>query len=540
MKKNKSANSLQSLVDELELQLGMNVSVNGGSLKGLPLYDFLLIMQKSVKTSDSESLKKYAYHISTFCMRLSYFNDRFAFQNRNVLDFSLYDNADVLCSFFLQYQEHIDIKDFKNRELSTFIEYIKIMEQSNNGLQNILSYRFIRLFLTLICMGFHVDASVICQFLRNQFWIYEGLNPRTKLSNEERTKLMNKVLRDRSKYSRRFKDKMASSIRKVNKTVSDTKDYMFSDPEDADFEVASDNLNRNAESPSAENNQPREYSIPKEDSIHSDVFEDIQLHNEQPIGKEKPKVNYSSRNIVKTDSQEVEDKLKAEQEKLRKEKEEQERLKKEKEEADRIEREKLEKAEREKAEKERLEQERIAEEERKRAKLEQEEKERLLKEKEEKERLKKESEELKRQQIERLRAQKQKRELEKREREKREEEERLRKLAEEAEQARRHKEQERLAIQRERERIAEQKRLEEERQRQLELEEQRLRHEEFIRQQELLAEKKRQEQLKRQEEIKKQESDNKPKAGNSPNAKPNQRISIDKNSRNPLKKSSIF
>ncbi|MFQ9249512.1 MAG: hypothetical protein ACLR3R_19900 [Clostridium paraputrificum] len=529
MKKNKSTNSLQSLVNELELQLGMNVSVNGGSLKGLPLYDFLLIMQKSVKTSDGESLKKYAFHISTFCMRLSYFNDRFAFQNRNVLDFSFYDNADVLCSFFLQYQEHIDIKDFKNKELSTFIEYIKIMEQSNSGLQDVLSYRFIRLFLTLICMGFHVDASVICQFLRNQFWIYEGLNPRTKLSNEERTKLMNKVLRDRAKYSRRFKDKMSASIRKVNKTVSDTKDYVNSKAEDAEFEVASDNVEEPNVSDTFYNNP-------------SDVFENITTPS--PEKNEKPKVNYSSRKIVKSDSKSSEEKLKEEQEKLKREKEEQERLKREQEEKDRLAKEEAiakEKAEKEKAEKERLEQERLAEEERKRNELEQAERDRLLKEKEEADRLKKESEELKRQKLEKLRAQKQKRELEKQERERREEQERLEKLAREKEESERRREQDRLAIQRERERIAEQKRLEQERQRQAELDRQKQRREELDRQRQLEQERQRQlelERLRRAELESKQQRTDIPQSP--PRVKSNSRISVDRNNKKGLKNSSIF
>lgn len=510
----------------------MNVSVNGGSLKGLPLYDFLLIMQKSVKTSDSESLKKYAFHISTFCMRLSYFNDRFAFQNRNVLDFSFYDNADVLCSFFLQYQEHIDIKDFKNKELSTFIEYIKIMEQSNSGLQDVLSYRFIRLFLTLICMGFHVDASVICQFLRNQFWIYEGLNPRTKLSNEERTKLMNKVLRDRAKYSRRFKDKMSASIRKVNKTVSDTKDYVNSKAEDAEFEVASDNVEETNVSDTFYNN-PSD----TEESNPSDVFENITTPS--PEKNEKPKVNYSSRKIVKSDSKSSEENLKEEQEKLKREKEEQERLKREQEEKDRLAKEEA--IAKEKAEKERLEQERLAEEERKRNELEQAERDRLLKEKEEADRLKKESEELKRQQLEKLRAQKQKRELEKQERERREEQERLEKLAREKEESERRREQDRLAIQRERERIAEQKRLEQERQRQAELARQKQRQGELDRQRQLEQERQRQlelERLRRAELESKQQRTDIPQSP--PRVKSNSRISVDGNNKKGLKNSSIF
>lgn len=510
----------------------MNVSVNGGSLKGLPLYDFLLIMQKSVKTSDGESLKKYAFHISTFCMRLSYFNDRFAFQNRNVLDFSFYDNADVLCSFFLQYQEHIDIKDFKNKELSTFIEYIKIMEQSNSGLQDVLSYRFIRLFLTLICMGFHVDASVICQFLRNQFWIYEGLNPRTKLSNEERTKLMNKVLRDRAKYSRRFKDKMSASIRKVNKTVSDTKDYVNSKAEDAEFEVASDNVEEPNVSDTFYNN-PSD----TEESNPSGVFENITTSS--PEKNEKPKVNYSSRKIVKSDSKSSEEKLKEEQEKLKREKEEQERLKHEQEEKDRLAREEA--IAKEKAEKERLEQERLAEEERKRNELEQAERDRLLKEKEEADRLKKESEELKRQQLEKLRAQKQKRELEKQERERREEQERLEKLAREKEESERRREQDRLAIQRERERIAEQKRLEQERQRQAELARQKQRQGELDRQGQLEQERQRQlelERLRRTELESKQQRTDTPQSP--PRVKSNSRISVDGNNKKGLKNSSIF
>lgn len=525
MKTNKSTESLSSLVSELELQLGMNVSVNGGSLKGLPLYDFLLVMQKSVKTSDSESLKKYSYHISSFCMKLSYFNDRFAFQNRNVLDFTLYDNADVLCSFFLQYQEHRDIKDFKNRELSTFIEYIKIMEQSNSGLQDTLSYRFIRLFLTLVCMGFHVDASVVCQFLRNQFWVFEGLNPRSKLSNAERTKLMNKVMRDRSKYSRRFKEKMYSSIRKVSKTVTST-------PEDAEYEVASevvDSQDSTNQEPSVQDNEMFNSTNDVDDSKPSDIFENVQEESpsEEPVKKstfEKPNVNYSSRKIVKTDTEALEKEL------LEKKKLEEERLEKERqEEQERLERERLEKEKLEKAEKERLEQERIE-----KQRLEEEEKQRLEFERKEQERLRREQEKekLKREQLNRLKAQKEKREQERQEQLRKENEEKLKREAEERLNIERRKEEERLALERERKRIEEQKRIALEKQRQAELEKQRQRQLELERQR--LMEEKR----KQAEELKKQESK---RSSNRPKSTPSagNKVSVE-GSRKGLKGSSIF
>lgn len=394
MKTGSYVKSLSTLVSEFELELGMNVSVDGGSLKGLPLYDFLLVMQKTIKSSDKNNVRSYTGYITKFCMKLSYYNDRFSFQNTSVLDFGPYDNSDVLCSFFLQYQEHRDIKDFKKKDLRTFIKYVQLNEQGVYGLKDSLSYRMIRLFLTLVCMGFHVDASVVCQFLRNQFWIFEGLNPRTKLSSDERTKLMNKVKANRGKYSRRFKENMRSSIRKVSKTATDLKDYRTSDAVDANYDYyGTTDSNPNVEepivqdSPNVEPNDVQpivdvdENVFEQDDSPNDAFFED-----DSPNVKSTPKVNYGSRKIVKTDA-EVE-RLKQEQLAEEKRFEDEEKARKEAEEKARQESE--EKARIEAEEKARIEEERLAKEKAERLareKAEREEVERLAKEKAKAERI---------------------------------------------------------------------------------------------------------------------------------------------------------
>ena len=224
MKTNNTLENLNKFISTMEVSLGMNVSVNGSSLKELPLYDFLLVCQKAIKSADRNQLDKYGYNIMQFSRSLSYLNERLTFANQQVLDFQLYDNADVLCCFFLQFQEHRDIENFKKKELSSFIKYMEICEQRNVNLKKTLSYRTIRLFLTFVCMGFHIDASVVCQFIRNQFWISEGFNPRSKLSTSERAKILNSVKSERFKYSKRFKNKMKTAITNVAKHTEVFKD----------------------------------------------------------------------------------------------------------------------------------------------------------------------------------------------------------------------------------------------------------------------------------------------------------------------------
>ena len=43
MKTNNTLENLNKFISTMEVSLGMNVSVNGSSLKELPLYDFLLV-----------------------------------------------------------------------------------------------------------------------------------------------------------------------------------------------------------------------------------------------------------------------------------------------------------------------------------------------------------------------------------------------------------------------------------------------------------------------------------------------------------------
>lgn len=256
---------LNKAISTMEVNLGMNVSVNGSSLKELPLYDFLLVCQKAVKSANRNQLIKYSSYITQFSRNISYLNERLTFSNEQVLDFQLYDNADVLCCFFLQFQEHRDIESFKKKELSSFIKYIEICEKNNSNIKRTLSYRTMRLFLTFVCMGFHVDASVISQFLRNQFWISEGFNPRSKLSTSERTKIVNSIKSDRFKYSKKFKAKMKNAIVNVvkNTDISSIKE----EPVVADYKQVEDDVN------TKETVQPNEV---KPEIINSSVIDNVE------------------------------------------------------------------------------------------------------------------------------------------------------------------------------------------------------------------------------------------------------------------------
>ena len=357
MKTNNTLENLNKFISTMEVSLGMNVSVNGSSLKELPLYDFLLVCQKAIKSADRNQLDKYGYNIMQFSRSLSYLNERLTFANQQVLDFQLYDNADVLCCFFLQFQEHRDIENFKKKELSSFIKYMEICEQRNVNLKKTLSYRTIRLFLTFVCMGFHTDASVVCQFIRNQFWISEGFNPRSKLSTSERAKILNSVKSERFKYSKRFKNKMKTAITNVAKHTEVFKDTNTA--VDAEFNSHNEGVkpvvpdeqkkeinkeskveskidsksepNENLETElkidsKSEPNENLKSELKTEPEIESNIKDDVEIiqqleskedskfevkEDSKPSIKEeikpnikntKPKVNYGSRRVIRTDT----------------------------------------------------------------------------------------------------------------------------------------------------------------------------------------------------------------------------------------------
>lgn len=325
MRTNNILENLNKFISTMEVSLGMNVSVNGSSLKELPLYDFLLVCQKAIKSADRNQLSKYGWNIMQFSRSLSYLNERLTFANQQVLDFQLYDNADVLCCFFLQFQEHRDIENFKKKELSSFIKYMEICEQRNVNLKKTLSYRTIRLFLTFVCMGFHTDASVVCQFVRNQFWISEGFNPRSKLSTSERAKILNSVKSERFKYSKRFKNKMKSAIVNVAKhteVIKETNTVV-----DAGFESPNEEVKPVV--PVEQKIEPNENPKPEleaEPKVESNIKDDVDIiqqleikedsklevkEDSKPEMKEeikpnvkntKPKVNYGSRRVIRTDT----------------------------------------------------------------------------------------------------------------------------------------------------------------------------------------------------------------------------------------------
>ena len=345
MKTNNTLENLNKFISTMEVSLGMNVSVNGSSLKELPLYDFLLVCQKAIKSADRNQLDKYGCNIMQFSRSLSYLNERLTFANQQVLDFQLYDNADVLCCFFLQFQEHRDIENFKKKELSSFIKYMEICEQRNVNLKKTLSYRTIRLFLTFVCMGFHIDASVVCQFIRNQFWISEGFNPRSKLSTSERAKILNSVKSERFKYSKRFKNKMKTAITNVAKHTEVSKDTntavdaefnsynegvkpVVPDEQEKEINKESkiDSKSEPNENLKTELNENLKSELKTEPDIESNIKDDVEIiqqleikedsefevkEDSKPSIKEeikpnikntKPKVNYGSRRVIRTNT----------------------------------------------------------------------------------------------------------------------------------------------------------------------------------------------------------------------------------------------
>lgn len=211
---------LNSLVSQLEISLGFNANVNGSVLRHLPLTQFLVKFSSIVSLADKGRIAEYNSAIQRFNFNLSYLDNRFSFNGTSCLDFTSYDDIYVVIKILMSVNDEEQLKGLRGDKLKVIIGFMAKLEKENPNVHKTLSYRVIRLFLSLLVIGRCFCAFIVCSFIRNQFWIGEGLNPYSKSSKKNIKTFKETLFNKKSSHKKRVVDSVKESIANTINLVS--------------------------------------------------------------------------------------------------------------------------------------------------------------------------------------------------------------------------------------------------------------------------------------------------------------------------------
>lgn len=212
MQKSNDVVVLNSLVSQLEISLGFNTNVNGSVLRQLPLTQFLVKFSSIVSLADKGRITEYNSAVQRFNFNLSYLDYRFSFNGTSCLDFTSHEDVYVLIKILMSVNDEEQLKNLRGDKLKAIIGYMVKLEKENPNVHKTLSYRVIRLFLSLVVIGRCFCAFIVCSFIRNQFWIGEGLNPYSKKTKKSIKTFKETLFNKKVSHRKRVVDSVKESI----------------------------------------------------------------------------------------------------------------------------------------------------------------------------------------------------------------------------------------------------------------------------------------------------------------------------------------
>ena len=212
MQKSNDVVVLNSLVSQLEISLGFNTNVNGSVLRQLPLTQFLVKFSSIVSLADKGRIAEYNSAVQRFNFNLSYLDYRFSFNGVSCLDFTSHEDVYVLIKILMSVNDEEQLKNLRGDKLKAIIGYMVKLEKENPNVHKTLSYRVIRLFLSLVVIGRCFCAFIVCSFIRNQFWIGEGLNPYSKKTKKSIKTFKETLFNKKVSHRKRVVDSVKESI----------------------------------------------------------------------------------------------------------------------------------------------------------------------------------------------------------------------------------------------------------------------------------------------------------------------------------------
>lgn len=157
-----------------ENSLEVYTTFEGQTLELLPINDFCIKYSKLIRISDldSDSHLKCGEYLTS----LSYLNSVCNYNRISVLDFETYRSLDILAGLLTPFSK----KDYLNKKtlksITVIVKYLMTLEKQTVEIIKSMSYRYIRLFLSLMWRNDYTHASIVARFLLDQMFIGNGID----------------------------------------------------------------------------------------------------------------------------------------------------------------------------------------------------------------------------------------------------------------------------------------------------------------------------------------------------------------------------
>lgn len=166
--------SFADILINCESILGVYNIVGSSKLEFVPIVEFYKKLRK-VKGSE-EHRKNSMIECGYYMASLSYTRGRCSFQRINILDFSRHNRVDLLADLLIPFNKRENLtRDVKNNIIS-LVKYLEVLEAQTQEFIKTLSYRYIRLFITLLYLGDYTHASMISEFILDQIFMSEDID----------------------------------------------------------------------------------------------------------------------------------------------------------------------------------------------------------------------------------------------------------------------------------------------------------------------------------------------------------------------------
>lgn len=122
--------------------------------------------------SKLELLSKSGYFLTTLC----FIKSICSFKRISLLDFSEVPRVDALAQLLIPFLKRENITEEIELNINYVVQYLKVLESKNSNFLNSMSYRYLRLFVTLANARYFKLASIVADFIIDQIFIGEDLD----------------------------------------------------------------------------------------------------------------------------------------------------------------------------------------------------------------------------------------------------------------------------------------------------------------------------------------------------------------------------
>lgn len=185
------SNVTNNLLLSCENSLGVYTSLEGKTLEFLPIEDYC-VQYKKLTSTDSDVR---GTHLSCgeYLTSLCYLDSLCNYHRVSVLDFSKHRHLDTLANLLIPFTKKTDINKSSVETIDSIILYLALLEKQSISVINSMSYRYVRLFISLVGKSDYAHSSLVANFILNQLFIGTGLDDAIKQKSRELKSAKKKV-----------------------------------------------------------------------------------------------------------------------------------------------------------------------------------------------------------------------------------------------------------------------------------------------------------------------------------------------------------